>query len=254
MNKPVVILSGGFDPLHHGHIEMIKAAYQNGTNNVVILLNSDEWLVRKKGKSFMSWKDRFSVLNCLRYVYCVYSVDDSDGTVTKGLEFVRQVYSTRELFFGNGGDREEANVPEVLCCKENNINFLWDLGGNKIRSSSELLDNWKRDKTEREWGFWKVLGEYPHVKVKEMRVEPGQRLSYQKHNNRSELWFVAQGIATVNRWGDCIQVPQYSYVEIARKAWHQLINNEEDVLIVVEVQFGPICVESDIERKSEDAN
>lgn len=125
----MILLSGGFDPVHVGHVRMIKSARAYG--GVVIALNSDAWLRRKKGYAFMSWDDRAEILREMRVI--VTSVDDTDDTVCEAL--VRVV----PMFFGNGGDRTAANDKEHEVCIRLGITEVFGLGGIKVRSSSELV-------------------------------------------------------------------------------------------------------------------
>jgi len=132
--KKIIALSGGFDPLHRGHLEMIKDAAVYG--KVIIILNSDLWLERKKGYHFMDWEDRAEILKAIRYVDDVIPVEDANGgTVIEALKIIKPD------FFGNGGDRNESNTPEVRTCEELVIEMVFGLGGNKIQSSSELIDS-----------------------------------------------------------------------------------------------------------------
>lgn len=133
----IIIVSGGFDPMHKGHIRLILSASVRGA--VFILLNSDEWLVKKKGKSFMKFDDRREILAAMRGVCTVREVDDSDGSVCKGLEKIRKEHPEAKITFANGGDRFANNIPEVATCEENNIEILFNVGGNKVASSSELI-------------------------------------------------------------------------------------------------------------------
>ncbi len=126
-----ICLSGGFDPLHCGHIDMIIDAKKYG--NIVIVLNSDEWLIRKKGYYFMPWKDRYKILMMTKHIYHVTHVDDSDDTICEAL------WRIKPDFFANGGDRTKANPSEDKVCKELNITQLFGIGGGKITSSSELV-------------------------------------------------------------------------------------------------------------------
>lgn len=130
---PVVAVSGGMDCVHVGHIRMIKEASLYG--EVIVILNSDEWLTRKKGKPFMRWEERAEILLNMRSVRAVMKVDDSDGTVCKALEELKPTY------FANGGDRKQDNTPEVELCEKLGIKLLWNVGGDKIQSSSELIKN-----------------------------------------------------------------------------------------------------------------
>lgn len=127
----IVMCSGGFDPLHVGHLNYLKAASRFGS--VVVALNSDGWLCRKKGYVFMSWADRVQILGALFCVLTVYPVHDGDGTVCEVLRSVRPDY------FANGGDRTEANPAEHTVCEELSIEELFNVGGAKIASSSDLI-------------------------------------------------------------------------------------------------------------------
>jgi D-beta-D-heptose 7-phosphate kinase/D-beta-D-heptose 1-phosphate adenosyltransferase len=125
------MLSGGFDPIHIGHIRMILAAAELG--NVIIAVNSDKWLMDKKGYVFMPWNERCEILSSIRGVEDVMVVDDTDGTVCEALQ------TFKPDIFGNGGDRTSKNTPEMEVCKDLGIAMVWGLGGNKIQSSSELV-------------------------------------------------------------------------------------------------------------------
>ena len=138
INK-IIILSGGFDPLHKGHIRMFKEASKIG--KVVVGLNSDNWLIRKKGKCFMTHSERTEILGAIEYIDSIVSFDDNDNTAIKLIQNIFKEYSkSAQIFFGNGGDRIDSTTPEVDYCKDNNIEMLWNLGGEKVQSSSKLLN------------------------------------------------------------------------------------------------------------------
>jgi len=126
-----VMISGGFDPLHVGHLRMIKSAAEYG--ELIVVINSDEWLLRKKGYSFMTWEDRKELIEGYSEVWKVVSVDDSDNTVCEVLR------REQPDFFANGGDRLIGNTPEKEVCEELNIKMIWNIGGDKIRSSSDIV-------------------------------------------------------------------------------------------------------------------
>ncbi len=129
--RPTVMVSGGFDPVHAGHIRMIRDAAQHG--DVVVIANSDDWLYRKKGFVFMEWERRVEILNAIKGVILVDSVDDSDGTVCKAIRRLKPTY------FANGGDRGRTNTPEQAVCEEVGVKLLWGIGGDeKLASSSDL--------------------------------------------------------------------------------------------------------------------
>ena len=138
MNRKTIALSGGFDPVHVGHVKMIEDAAKQG--QVLIILNSDAWLRRKKGYVFMPWKERAHIMGNIKGVVAVTSVDDRDGTVCEALK------RHKPDAFGNGGDRKTNNTPEMEVCENLGIELVWNLGGEKIQSSSDLVANSKKQK------------------------------------------------------------------------------------------------------------
>ena len=144
--KNVIIVSGGFDPVHKGHIRMFREAANLGAN-VIVGLNSDEWLSRKKGKPFMKWDERAEILESCKFINQVISFDDSDDTANDAIRVVYDMFDylgdDNKLYFANGGDRGKGNVPELDVCKELNVVMLWGIGGGKIQSSSWLTNGGK---------------------------------------------------------------------------------------------------------------
>jgi cytidyltransferase-like protein len=128
-----VMVSGGFDPVHIGHIRMILAAAEYG--EVIVVANSDDWLFRKKGFVFMEFEQRAEILASIKGVIKVSGVDDSDTTVC---EAIRRL---KPDIFANGGDRKRHNTPEQAVCEELGVEMLWGVGGNnKANSSSDLVE------------------------------------------------------------------------------------------------------------------
>jgi len=134
--RKIVAVSGGCDPCHSGHVKMILEAATYG--DVVVILNSDDWLMRKKGYKFMSWEERAEIIMAFKGVVSVIPVDDSDGTVCEALRRICPDY------FANGGDRKAGNTPEGEVCAELGIEMLWNVGGGKTQSSSWLIDAVKK--------------------------------------------------------------------------------------------------------------
>lgn len=126
-----ICLSGGFDPIHVGHLRMLKEATKYG--QVTVIVNSDEWLQRKKGFIFMPFEERCEILEGLECVTRTVLADDDDNTVCKTLKRLKPDY------FGNGGDRKTENTPEIDLCAKEGIQLVWALGGGKIQSSSDLV-------------------------------------------------------------------------------------------------------------------
>ena len=156
------LVSGGFDPVHLGHLQMFQDASKLA-DNVVVLLNSDEWLTRKKGRPFMPFEEREAILNELLVVDKVISFDDEDNTACHAIEMVKHLYKDpfnnsfhTPIIFCNGGDRTTDNVPEQDRFKDDEwVSFEFGVGGeNKKNSSSWILEDYKNTKTERPWGYY----------------------------------------------------------------------------------------------------
>jgi len=132
-----IVVSGGFDPIHIGHVRMILEASHEG--DVIVIANSDEWLERKKGYTFMPWEERAEIIRSIRGVADVVRVDDSDNSVCEAIK--RLHTSGKCAIFANGGDRTDTNTPEKKLCEELGIKMLWNIGGGKIQSSSDLVSS-----------------------------------------------------------------------------------------------------------------
>ena len=137
------IVSGGFDPLHEGHISLIKSSREE-SDGVIVLLNSDAWLCRKKGKNSMSYETRKVICENLKGVEAVIGFDDGDNTASDGIRRVREAYPEAELVFANGGDRTRENIPETAVCQQYDVKLAFGVGGaDKANSSSWLLRDWR---------------------------------------------------------------------------------------------------------------
>lgn len=138
MKNTIVAVSGGFDPIHSGHIEMIYQARAHGTH-IIVGLNSDAWLTRKKGRPFMPYRERAAVVGAIKGVDRVMSFNDDDNTACDFLYKLKDQYPDCQIIFANGGDRTEANIPEMLVP---GIEFKFYIGGTKTASSSDFLKSW----------------------------------------------------------------------------------------------------------------
>ena len=246
--KKVVLVTGGFDPLHSGHIAYFKAAKELG-DTLVVGINSDAWLERKKGRAFMPMSERFSLVSALKVVDSVLIYNDDDGSSCDAIRLAKVRYPNAEIIFANGGDRTKDNIPEMSVP---DVTFKFGVGGDtKLNSSSWILEEWSAPKTIRPWGYYRVLhSPNKNVKVKELTVNPGKRLSMQRHQHRAEFWFVAEGTATV-KWDEHghTTTKVYQTEKIYQNEWHQLVNETTAPLKIIEIQYGVICDESDIERR-----
>jgi mannose-1-phosphate guanylyltransferase/mannose-1-phosphate guanylyltransferase/mannose-6-phosphate isomerase len=181
--------------------------------------------------------------------------DDSDDTAKDAIRQLRENYPEATIVFANGGDRTSENIPE-MDIDDGNIEFVFGIGGeDKVNSSSWILDNWKAPKTEREWGYYRVLHEVDGTKVKELTVEPKQSLSMQKHAKRSEHWIVTEGKCKLRRYaetGELVEtvLSKHDTITIKPDEWHQLVNTFSKPCKIVEIQYGKKCVEEDIKRQN----
>jgi len=249
----IILVTGGFDPLHSGHIEYFKAAKQLG-NLLIVGINSDAWLARKKGRAFMPATERKSIIENLHQIHKVIEFDDTDNSAIDAIKKVKELFPRDKIVFANGGDRTKDNIPEMVF---EDVEFVFGVGGtNKANSSSWILEEWRTPKTGRAWGYYRVLHEVEnHVKLKELTVNPKTCLSMQRHQDRAEHWFVAEGTATVytiDRSSDMDLLGEYTqhqHIHINRTQWHKLCNETDLPLRVIEIQYGENCVEEDIERK-----
>lgn len=249
----VVVVSGGFDPLHSGHIAYFKAARELG-DHLVVAVNSDEWLVRKKGRPFMPFQERANIIKELACVDEVIGFNDDDDTASNA---IFQVLSTKgsntKVIFANGGDRTKENIPEMVFT---NVEFVFGVGGeDKKNSSSWILSKWDKPVTERLWGSYKELDRNGHWKVKELSIAPGKSLSDQRHFKRSEHWHIVDGnlkmeleypneytTSKVYKTGDSIDIPVHT--------WHKATNVGDRPVKVIEVWMGTELSEEDIERRN----
>jgi cytidyltransferase-like protein len=250
----IVLVTGGFDPLHSGHIEYFKAAKELG-DHLVVGVNSDEWLTRKKGRPFMSFDERCAIIKELGVVDEVIGFNDADDTANHAIfQLQSTTGSSTKIIFANGGDRTKSNIPEM---QYTNVEFVFGVGGeNKANSSSWILDEWKTQKTERDWGYWRVLDHKPEqgYKVKELVIYPGKSLSDQKHFKRSEQWIILEGVVDMKTdWHSKIDTvllqPHGMLYEIGKEVWHKPSNPGTENAHILEIQWGQECVEEDIERR-----
>ena len=247
------MLQADFDPLHSGHIEYFRAAKQLG-DLLIVGLNSDEWLARKKGQPFMPWQERATIVAALNTVDRVINFDDSDDSAKDAIRKAKEIFPNHQIIFANGGDRTKENIPEMVI---SDIQFVFGVGGfNKANSSSWILREWKNPKTIRPWGYYRVLHDIPGTKVKELTIEPGRTLSMQKHFKRNEYWLVSEGqcdVLSMMEGGYSLPaqtLTKHNSYKILQGEWHQLSNPYSLPCRIIEVQYGDSCIEEDIERKN----
>ena len=246
----IVVVSGGFDPIHSGHIEYFKSAKKHG-DKLLVALNSDAWLEKKKGKFFMPFSERYSIVSSIKYVDEVLDFDDDHmGSCIKALEKIKKEYPDDEIYFANGGDRNDKNIPEMAV---KGINFLFSVGGDdKKNSSSWILNKWQYYFEERKWGSFFNLFQTKNIKVKELIVKPGKEISFQRHFKRNEIWLVSEGSCYVSYLENSnkkkIKLKKYDHYIVLMGEWHQIINPFKEAVHIIEIQYGEECEESDIQR------
>lgn len=246
MVNQVVLVTGGFDPLHSGHISYFQAAKRLG-DMLVVGVNSDSWLERKKGRAFMPANERITILQNLKMIdHCILFNDD-DGSAREAIRNVKMMYPNSKIIFANGGDRTADNILEMT---ETDVEFVFGVGGeDKINSSSWILEEWKAPRTERPWGYYRVLHETQGTKVKELTINPAQTLTMQKHYERAEYWHVSEGACIVEFDNGYKKLNKHDNYHILPEHWHRLHNPYNNPCKIVEIQYGDYCGEDDIERR-----
>ena len=248
----IIVVSGGFDPIHSGHIAYLKSAREFG-DKLIVAVNSDEWLEKKKGKAFMPLEERFEII---KNINCVDEVitfeDDSLGSAINALNKVKDLYPGDKIYFANGGDRDKTNIPEMTV---DGVDFLFSVGGDdKKNSSSWILKNWQYYKESRIWGEFYNLFEDKGVKVKELIVNPGKGMSFQRHFKRHEIWLVSKGSCVINYSKtnpdnrQNITLKKFDQFNVPVEQWHQITNPFNEPCHIIEIQYGNAVIEDDIER------
>jgi len=141
----ISLVTGGFDPIHSGHIKYFKEAKEL-SDCLVVGLNSDSWLTNKKKQCFQTWNERANIIKHLDMVNIVIDWDDYDNSACGAIQ--KCLTLTNKIYFANGGDRTTENTPEIKRYGlDPRVNFVWSVGGNnKINSSSWILDKYFKDR------------------------------------------------------------------------------------------------------------
>ena len=247
----VVLVTGGFDPLHSGHIAYFKSARKLG-DKLVVGVNSDSWLTRKKGRPFLPSPERINIIENLKMVDHCLIFDDDDNSSIEAIKNVKFMYPDAQIIFANGGDRTKDNIPEMVF---EDVEFVFGVGGeDKKNSSSWILKEWSQPTTERAWGKYTVLDKGEGWQVKQLEFYQGSALSDQRHFKRSEHWHVVDGVINMfleDKSGNktsTLLVPGDS-IDIPVGYWHKAVNLDNKPAKVIEVWLGKELTESDIERR-----
>lgn len=253
MTDNIVLITGGFDPLQYEHISFIKEAGKFG--RVIIGLNSDEWLTRKKGKPLMFFKERKYILEQLKGVLCVLEFDDSDNTSSDAIDKVIKLFPKNKIIFINNKHESQVVISEIEKFKDNfAVLFHLDiLGEIKKNNPNDLIFNCKQPIEKKIWGDSITYHGSENTKVKRLLIEPKKSISMQYHLHRNELWFVESGSGTIYTYdkNNIIKVKdiyKHEMYHVAVGKWHKLEAHSDTELCIVEIQYGNLCVEEDIVR------
>ena len=134
--KIIVAVSGGFDPPHIGHLNLLKEAKKLG-DELVVILNNDNWLKAKKGYVFLPQKERKALIEAIRWVDRV--ILTSHPPNPKDMSVSKELLKLKPDIFANGGDRTKKNIPEIEICKKIGCKIVFGIGGKKVQSSSWLI-------------------------------------------------------------------------------------------------------------------
>lgn len=263
-HKKIILVTGGFDPLHKGHISYFKEAKKK-CNFLVVGLNSDKWLIRKKNINFLPIEERLAIVSNLKFVDKVIVFNDDDNSAIDAIKICLNF--SEEVIFANGGDRVKKNIPEYLYYKNiKNVHFQFNIGGSeKVNSSSWILNNFleknrnlnlKNSSQTKEvikpWGDFSVISSGSNFKIKLIKVRPNMRLSLQSHKYRSEHWIINNGTGEVIVGDSIKSIKSGDYVYISKNTQHRIKNTGHDLLSFVEVAYGDYIEEDDITRFEDD--
>jgi cytidyltransferase-like protein len=245
--KTIGVVSGGFDPLHAGHARMLIAA-ESMCDELIVLVNTDEWLIRKKGYVSVPLEQRIEVVSAIVRDSDVIAAKDADNTVVQSLIDIREHVAEEDtVLFFNGGDRGRGNVPEESV---DNVQMVYGVGGtDKTNSSSVITPKAYIARVERLWGHYEDHFRNQKCVFKTLYIDQDEETSYQRHLYRNEIWFVEKGVVVAEIGQDRMVMFEGEYCVVPKGVWHQIRARGADA-VVREMQFGQLCSEDDIERKN----
>ena len=247
--KVVVAVSWGFDPVHIGHIRMFEEARALG-DELVVILNNDNWLKSKKGFVFMPESERAELLRSLRVVDRVvmtrHKPNDSDRSVSSALAGIKPD------IFANGGDRKNVNdIPEATLCRELNIEMDFNVGhGEKVQSSSWLTESVRNHHEDRPWGSFENHAHRDDWHLKVITIHDGKRTSLQHHDKRKETWVVVEGTISATVGDMEVTLTEGGVIVVNTKEKHRIHAIGGNAKLV-EVSLG-FFDEDDIVRHEDD--
>lgn len=247
------LVSGGFDPVHIGHLKMFQDANKLA-DKVIILLNNDNWLIKKKGKPFMNQNQRKEILEEFKSISEVIIQTSSEPSSSEAIEEFVKKNPNKSICYCNGGDRSNIkNIRESNICKKLKVNLEFGIGGEKkIESSSDLTKNYLGDIEKRPWGSYHIIAKNLGYQIKEIKVDINSKLSLQKHYKRAEFWQIIAGECLVIVDKKKYQLRNNDYIYIPRDTIHRIENIGKKELIFIEIQLGNDIKEDDILRIEDD--
>jgi cytidyltransferase-like protein len=262
-----VVVSGGFDPLHSGHIALFKNASQYG--KVIAIVNNDNFLLKKKKYIFMPIAERLKVVSSNQFISKAIMSIDQDNTVSLSIQkLIDDGYNIR--CFANGGDRKTLiDIPESKVCQKNNIQLVFGIGGGKTQSSSDLTENLFalmsheteikqniliKNITQKPWGHYQLLQKGSAFLVKKLTINAGEEISNQFHEHRHEHWVLVSGAIEVILDDIKHEMQSNDHIYIPQGSKHQIINPYSQPAEIIEIQLGNIIEENDIVRLSDKYN
>ncbi len=247
------LVSGGFDPVHIGHLRMFKDA-KKLAKKVIVLLNNDDWLIKKKGKPFMSQEQRKEILEEFESISKVIVQKSSEKSSSSAIKEFAIKNPKKSICYCNGGDRSNIkNIREAVICKKLDIKLEFGVGGkNKIESSSELSKNYLGNVEKRPWGNYHIIAKNIGYQIKEIKVFENSKLSLQIHKNRSEFWQIVMGKSKITIEDKEYFLREKEHIYIPKDTIHRIENIGKEELVFIEIQLGEDLKEEDIIRIEDD--